>query len=146
MLRKVNRSALVPYSAEAMFDLVNDVLAYPEFLPWCDKAELHAESATEIEASLHIKKGKLHKVFRTHNSLQRPQLMHLSLLDGPFRVLDGGWRFEAIGDAGCQVSLQLEFEFENRVTDALLGSYFEKVCNSLVDAFTQRASDVYGQA
>ena len=127
-----------------MFALVDDVDAYPDFLPWCSKAEVHSRSDTEVEASLQLQKGSIRKLFRTRNRLQPPDTIGLSLVDGPFKHLDGGWRFEQLGDAGCKVSLELEFELENRVTDKLIGPFFEMICNTLVDAFTRRATDIYG--
>lgn len=70
--------------------------------------------------------------------------MGIALVGGPFKHLDGGWRFDQLGGDGSKVSLQLEFEFESRMMDALLGHYFEETCNSLIDSFTRRAHEIYG--
>jgi len=143
-VRKVSRSALIPYSADQMYALVEDFLAYPEFLPWCTGATLHFRDGDTIEASLQLQRSGVKKSFRTRNTLQPGVAMGIALVGGPFRHLAGGWLFEQLGDDGSKVSLQLDFEFENRVTDTLFGRYFETTCNSLIDSFTQRAHKIYG--
>lgn len=143
-MRKVSRSALVPYSAGQMYALVDDVAAYPTFLRWCNAATVHSRDDDHVEASLELQRGTLSKTFTTRNSLDPGKAIHIALLGGPFRHLSGDWRFEQLGDDGSKVSLDLEFEFENRVTDALFGRYFEDTCNSLIGSFTQRANKIYG--
>jgi ribosome-associated toxin RatA of RatAB toxin-antitoxin module len=143
-MRKVDRSALVPYKAEEMFALVEDVASYPDFLPWCTAAEVHSRSDDVVEASLELQKGVVSKRFTTRNVRHPFDSIELSLVGGPFRVLRGGWRFKNLGDAGCKVSLNLEFEFESRLLDMLFGAYFEENCNALVDAFSNRAATVFG--
>ena len=143
-MRKVSRSALVPFSAEQMYALVEDFLAYPDFLPWCIGATLHFRDDETIEASLELQRSGIKKSFTTRNTLQPGVAMGITLLGGPFRHLAGGWQFEQLGEDGSKVSLELDFEFENRVTDALFGRYFESTCNSLIDSFTQRAHEIYG--
>ncbi len=143
-MRKVSRNALVPYSTRQMYALVADVAAYPEFLPWCIGSTVHSEDETMIEASLELQRGGIRKSFRTRNGLHPDTAMSLALVGGPFRHLAGDWRFEQLGEDGSKVSLELEFEFENRVTDALFGRYFEDTCNSLIDSFIGRAHQIYG--
>jgi len=143
-VRKVSRSAIVPFSASEMFVLVDDIETYPEFLPWCESAVVHKRDAAIAEATLELRRGGVCKSFTTRNSLQQNESIRLSLIGGPFRHLAGGWTFRQLGDTGCKVSLELDFEFKNLVTDTLFGSFFEASCNSLVDAFTQRAAKVYG--
>lgn len=143
-MRKVSRSALVPYSAEDMYALVENVDAYPEFLPWCNDVEVHFREGNVVEATLELHRGKVSRRFRTRNTMSPSDSMHLTLVSGPFRQLSGGWRFRQLGEAGSKVSLQMEFEFDSRALDLLIGRFFEDTCNSLVDAFTQRAKDVYG--
>ena len=145
-MRRVSRSALVPYSAEEIFALVEDVEAYPSFLPWCNDVEVHSRDGDVVEVTLELHKGSLSMRFRTRNTLRRWEAMDLALVGGPFRRFSGGWKFQQLGDSGCKVSLELEFEFKNPVTDRLFGSFFEASCNSLVDAFTQRAAVVYGSS
>lgn len=143
-MRKVSRSALVPYSADQMYALVDDVAAYPSFLRWCSGVTVHSRDDEHVEASLELQRGGVSKTFTTRNSLDPGTAIRIALIGGPFRHLSGGWRFEQLGQDGSKVSLQLEFEFENRMTDMLFGRYFEDICNSLVDSFTQRASSIYG--
>lgn len=142
-MRKVSRSALVPYTAAQMFALIKDVEAYPSFLPWCTYAEVHVREADYIEASLELHKRGISRRFRTRNALQENVSLGIELVGGPFRHLSGGWQFQPLGDAGSKVSLDLEFEFENRATDLVLGRFFESTCNSLVDSFTKRAAVIY---
>ena len=143
-MRKVSRSALVPFSADQMYALVEDFLAYPDFLPWCTGATLHFRDDETIEASLELRRGGIKKTFTTRNTLQPGVAMGIALVGGPFRHLEGGWQFEQLGEDGSKVSLELDFEFENRVTDTLFGRYFESTCNSLIDSFTKRAHEIYG--
>ncbi len=143
-MRNVKRNALVSYSARQMFALVDNIDAYPEFLPWCSDAVVHVRKANIVEATLELQRAGLRRRFKTRNTLRANEAIDLTLMDGPFRHLAGGWRFGELGESGCKISLELEFELENRVTDALLGSFFEEICNSLVDAFTRRALDIYG--
>ena len=144
LMRSVKRSALVPYKAQQMFGLVDDVAAYPEFLPWCHSAEVHSRSDEVVEATLELQKGAISKKFTTRNSRREFEAIDLALVGGPFKHLRGGWRFNDLGDAGSKVSLDLEFEFESRLTDMMFGTFFEEICNSLVDAFSRRAAVVFG--
>ncbi|MDH3640070.1 MAG: type II toxin-antitoxin system RatA family toxin [Gammaproteobacteria bacterium] len=144
MMRRVNRSALVPFKAEQMFALVDDVAAYPDFLPWCNSAEVHSRTDDIVEATLELQKGKISKTFTTRNSRQKYSSIDLALVGGPFRHLSGGWRFTDLGNAGSKVSLELEFEFDSRLADMMFGAFFEETCNSLVDAFSNRAAAIFG--
>lgn len=144
-MRRVSKTALVPYTAPQMFALVDDVEAYPRFLPWCNSAEILSRSDEAVEATLELQKGSVTKAFTTRNSRNEPDSIDLELLDGPFRYLSGGWQFKGLGDQGCKVSLELEFEFDSVMVDMMFGAFFESTCNSLVDAFTTRAQAVYGQ-
>ena len=128
-----------------MFRLVDDVNSYSEFLPWCSRSEVLNRSTESVDATLELHKGAVSKSFTTRNTLRENEAIDLALLGGPFRHLAGGWKFQALGDAGSKVVLELEFEFESRVADLMFGAFFEETCNSLVDAFTSRATDVYGQ-
>ncbi|MFQ5547349.1 MAG: type II toxin-antitoxin system RatA family toxin [Woeseia sp.] len=144
-MRRVNRSALVPYSSREMFVLVDDVEAYPEFLPWCNDAEVRNRTAESVEATLELHRGSLSNHFTTLNTRREYESIDIALIGGPFRHLQGGWRFTEIGREGCKVALQLDFEFESMLVDMMFGAYFEETCNSLVDAFTRRAQTVFGK-
>lgn len=143
-MRKVKKSAIVPYSAREMFVLVDDVESYPQFLPWCNQAEVHNRTEESVDATLELQKGALSNKFTTRNSRNEFESIGLALIGGPFRHLEGGWQFKELGDNGCKVTLELEFEFESTLVDMMFGSFFEDICNSLVDAFTKRAESVFG--
>lgn len=143
-MRKVSRSAIVPYTASDMYALVADVESYPDFLPWCSDVDVHCREGDTVEATLELNRGGLRKRFRTRNAMQPESSMDLSLVGGPFRHLSGGWTFTPLGESGSKVALDLEFEFDSRALDLVVGAFFEDACNRLVDAFTQRAAEVYG--
>ena len=143
-MRRVNRSALVPYTAREMFILVDDVESYPEFLPWCSSAEVHNRTVEIVEATLELHKGSLSDHFTTRNTRCEFETIEIELVDGPFRHLQGGWRFTEIGEEGCKLALELDFEFENMFVDMIFGSFFEDTCNSLINAYSKRAKAVFG--
>jgi ribosome-associated toxin RatA of RatAB toxin-antitoxin module len=143
-MHKVDRSALVPYTAREMFSLVDDVEAYPEFVPWCNDATVESRTRDTLVATLELHKGPISKHFTTRNTRRDFEAIDMELVGGPFRQLSGGWRFRDIEDQGCRVSLELEFEFESRLVDMMFGAFFKEAGDSLVDAFTARARDVYG--
>lgn len=143
-MRHVRRSAIVPYTPAAMFDLVADVESYPQFLPGCTGATIHAREGNTVDASLTLAQGPLKTEFGTRNALERPGRMGMTLTSGPFRTLQGAWTFAPLGDGGCRVELDLSFEFDSRMKDLLLGPAFEALCNQLVDAFVKRARSVHG--
>lgn len=142
-MRKVRRSALVQHSASDMFSLVEDIESYPGFLPWCKSAVIHSRDNDVVEATLELQRGELSKHFRTRNSATGNESIEMTLVDGPFRHLAGRWTFTQLGEAGSKVELDLDFEFSSSVVDVLFGPFFEETCNSLVDAFTRRADDVF---
>ena len=145
----VRRSALVPYSAAQVFELVNDIERYPEFLPWCSDAKIVASAAHQIDAQLTIAKGRLRECFTTRNVLSAPDLIEMRLIDGPFQRLEGAWRFLNLtgedGAAGCKVELELDFEMSSRsLVRKALGILFAQSTGTMVDAFCLRARAVYG--
>jgi len=143
-MREVRRSALVPHSAQQMYALVDNIEAYPEFLQWCNSAVEHSRSDDLVEATLDLQRGAIKKSFTTRNKLVPGESIGLSLVGGPFRHLVGGWQFQQLGDSGCKVSFELDFEFKNRVSDAIFATFFEETCNTLIDSFISRAQFVYG--
>lgn len=139
----VHRNALVPYSPQQMFALVADVESYPRFLPWCSRATVHARDGDAIRASIEMARGPVRKTFTTRNTMTEGRQICVDLVDGPFRRLRGEWRFEPLRDSGCRVSLDLEFEFSNRLVQGVIGPLFNEIANSLVDAFCKRAVSLY---
>lgn len=141
----VKRSALVPYQAEQMFRLVDDIEAYPEFLPWCKSATILQRNTDEVRASLELARGALRKSFTTVNRNQPGKMIEMRLLEGPFNHLQGFWHFHSLGQDGCKVTLDLEYEFASRLLKMTVGPVFDHIANTLVDAFCERARDLYGK-
>ena len=139
----VNKSAIVPYTAEQMFELVIDVLSYPEFLPWCSATRLLSMDETELCGELEVSRIGVHQRFSTINRLYPFERIDLSLREGPFKKLHGGWRFTPLGEAACKVELTLEFEFSGKLINAAFGKVFGHIANTLVGAFCKRAHEVY---
>ncbi len=142
----ISKSALVPYSPSEMFSLVDDIAAYPEFLPWCRSSAVLSRDEDCVRASIEIAHGSLAKSFTTRNRLQRNKMIEMRLEQGPFRQLDGFWRFDGLGERACKVSLDMDFEFSSKIIALAVGPIFGQICNSLVDAFCKRAEQVYGKA
>ncbi len=140
---RVDRSALVMHSAEQMFDLVNNVEAYPRFLPWCASAEVVSVDETAMEARLNVAKAGFKYSFVTRNELHRPERISMSLVEGPFSELQGEWVFTALNDEACKVSLQLEFDFTGRLTGLAMSKVFNQIAVAMVDAFCVEADKVY---
>lgn len=142
-MTKIQKSALVTYSNAQMFALVDDIESYQTFLPWCRTSTVTQRQADIVEARLEIVYGVLHKSFMTRNQNIMHQSIQMSMIDGPFKYLRGQWVFLPMG-SGCKVTLDMEFEFANKLLDMTVGPVFSQIANSLVDAFTQRAKKVYG--
>lgn len=140
----IKRSALVAYTARQMFELVNSIEEYPRFLPWCHSSHIIDRTDTEVEASLEIAWSGIHKSFITRNHLYPDERIDITLVKGPFRRLEGHWRFIALGEHGCKITLDLEFELAGHFLDVVFEPIFHRIANSLVDAFCKRAGDIYG--
>jgi ribosome-associated toxin RatA of RatAB toxin-antitoxin module len=141
----VSKSALVEYSAAKMFHLVDDVDTYPQFLPWCGGARVVNRKQDEVIASIDIAHGAVRKTFTTRNRAQKNKMIEIQLIDGPFKHLHGFWRFEPLGEQACKVSLDLEYEFANKLISMVVGPVFGKIANTLMDSFCQRAEEIYGR-
>lgn len=143
-MHRVTRSALLPYTAQQMYDLVNDVESYPRFLPWCYEAEVHERSETRQRATLGMAVKPIRKHFTTVNTMQPGERIEMRLENGPFRELNGVWSFAGLGQEGCKVNIDVRFEFASRLLDFSLGSHFEHLFGGLIDAFRDRARVIYG--
>mgnify|MGYP002630847291 CR=1 FL=1 len=139
----INRSALMPYSNSQMYAIVNAVEEYPDFLPWCAASKVLTQSKTSMEASILMKKGKLNHSFSTRNMLTENEIIHMQLIDGPFKSLSGDWKFTPLSEQASKIELHLNFEFSNRIIGMLIGPVFTQIADSLVDAFCQRAHQIY---
>lgn len=141
----ISRSALVPYSARAMYDLVEDVDKYKEFLPWCTDSGVISRDGDEMKAFVTISKSGIKKSFTTLNRSQPGKMVEIRLVEGPFKRLDGYWRFQQLREDASKVSLDLEFEFANSIVRLAFGRIFDELANRLVDSFVKRAEQVYGK-
>ncbi|CAG7857861.1 hypothetical protein MCAMS1_02837 [biofilm metagenome] len=140
----VQKSALVKYSASQMFDLVNDIEAYPKFLPWCAASRIIRQDENIVEAELIIAKGGFNKAFSTRNTINNNEKITVSLLNGPFSHLEGVWDFMPLREDASKISLDLEFEMSGVLTNLAFGAVFNQICNTMVTSFTNRAKEVYG--
>ena len=132
----------MPYSARTMFDIVNDVSAYPEFLPWCGDVKITLQTEHLMEASVLMKKGRLNHWFSTSNNLIVGEKIKMTLVDGPFKSLDGVWEFIAFDETSSKVKLDLNFEFSSGITAVLVSPLFTQIANSMVDSFCSRAHEL----
>lgn len=140
----VNKSALVSHSARQMYDLINDVQAYPEFLPWCRSTRLISRDETKLCGELEVARVGIRQKFSTCNLLYPYERIEIRLLEGPFKHLQGEWRFTALREDACKVELELEFGFTGKLINSAFGRVFSQIANTLVDAFCKRAKEVYG--
>ena len=143
-MRQVDRTALVPYTPAQMFALVADIERYPEFVPWVVGAKVLKRDENGVIGQLEMERAGLREKFTTRNVFEEPVRMSLALVEGPFRLLDGLWTFDALGDRGTKIRLNIRFEFSNPLTAMLLSRAFEKSCADMVDAFVLRARAIYG--
>ena len=141
----IHRSAIVPYSAHQMFELVADIPSYPKFLPWCGGARINSTQGDEVIAAIDIAYSGVHRTFSTRNLLQRDKMMEIQLLEGPFSYLQGFWQFKALDEQACKISLDLEFDVANRIVGLALTPVFSNIANQLVDRFHRRATELYGK-
>ena len=145
-MRDIQRSALVPYTAEQMFALVADFETYPQFVPWVASTSILERGPNLVVGRLEMQRSGLREQFTTRTALLPPNAITLSLIDGPFRTFEGRWGFQPLGGRGSQVSLHVQFELKNPMVGLLLARTLEKSCSELVDAFVARARALYGSA
>ena len=139
-----NKQVTVPYTAEQMYDLVNDINAYPKFIPLCISSEVHEEQDHKLRATIKIAKGKIGFGFTTLNTMEKGRSISMNLENGPFKSLKGIWRFTPSGTHECIISLHFEFEFSNILLDLTLGGLFKQLCDSMVESFRKQAAVRYG--
>jgi ribosome-associated toxin RatA of RatAB toxin-antitoxin module len=146
-MKNIQKSVLIWYSPEEMFRLVTDVARYAEFLPWCNHGQVLESDPQGMLAEVGISMAGVQQVFTTRNTHVDGREVHMQLVKGPFSKLDGLWRFSPVGDGSqraCKVELSLNYGFSNALLAGLVGPVFDRIAASLVDAFVQRADQVYG--
>jgi ribosome-associated toxin RatA of RatAB toxin-antitoxin module len=141
-MREMIRTLLVARSPEVMYRLVDDIERYPEFVPGCTSAEVLARSGQEVVARLAVRRGPLHTQFTTRNRLDPGRSVHMQLVEGPFKVLEGSWDFTPVASNGCRIDFKLRFQFSNALKSALFEPLFEDTQAELLRAFVARAQSL----
>lgn len=139
----VEKSVLIEKTPEQMFELVDRVEDYPKFLPWCGGTELIARTERITAARIHIDFHGIRAHFATENEKKAPEWMSIAFREGPFKRLEGSWRFIRLGDTGCKVEFRLHYEFASRLLEKALGPVFGHIVNTFVDSFVKRAHELY---
>ena len=140
----VRRSVLIERSPQQMFDLVDRVEDYPQFLPWCSRTRCEFRDDRKTVATLHINYRNVRSHFTTENDKESPFSMKIRLVDGPFRRLDGLWHFKPLAAHACKIEFSLSYEFSSKMFEKVIGPVFSQIANTFVDAFVKRAYDVHG--
>lgn len=141
----VEKTVLVSHSVEQMFNLVDNVESYPQFLPWCGGSSVVKQEDGVVHATVHINYHHIKQHFTTENKRQPPCQIDMTLQDGPFRHLDGHWRFIALNESACKIEFKLHYEFSSKFLEKLVGPVFNYIANTFVDAFIQRADILYNK-
>ena len=143
-MHRISKSAIVPYTPQQMFELVNNIDDYSQFLNWCDSSSILNQSEDQITASVEINKGGIKQAFSTLNTLTPYESISMELIDGPFDELTGEWRFEPLGENAAKIHLDLQFKFKSMLIDMALSPIFKNIANSQLDSFVARAKYIYG--
>lgn len=140
----VEKSALIDCSAAQMFELVDRVEDYPQFLPWCGGSAVQRRDAEVTVATIDINYHGIRQSFSTENAKLFPDSINMKLLSGPFQALDGRWLFRPLDDQACKIEFRLHYEFSSRALALVINPVFSHIANTFVTSFVQRAKQVYG--
>jgi len=143
-LPHIERSALVNHSAEQMFDLVNDISRYPEYMSGCNAARVLSQDENHLLGELTLGKAGIEFTFTTRNQLHAPERIDMELESGSFKEFEACWQFQSLGENACKVSLSMDFEFESGLVGFAAEKLFASVANAQVDALVNRANELYG--
>ena len=144
-MAKVEKSVLIGHSAAEMYGLVADVDAYPQFLPWCSGTEVKQLDPHRAEATLHVNYHGLRLHFTTENRMEQGELIDMNLVNGPFKHLDGYWRFVPLSEQACKIEFRLSYELSGKLVEKIAGPVFNHIANTLVEVFVKRAVFLYGK-
>ena len=150
-MKHVKKSVLLWYSPAEMYRLVTDVPSYPDFLPWCERADVLEQHDTGMTARIGLAYAGVRHAFTTRNEHQADKQVLVKLVDGPFSLLEGAWVFAPLGrpvdgaPQACRIEFDLRYAFSSRPLEAVLSPVFDRVANTFVDSFVTRAEQVYGQ-
>ncbi len=140
----IHKSALVPYSTAQMYQVINDIESYPEYLPWCHSSRVISQTDREQVGELEVARAGIRQKFTTCNRLHPHKRIEIQLQDGPFSKLEGVWKLTELRPDACKVELTLEFEFAGKLINSAFGRVFGQIAATLVDAFCKRLHEVYG--
>lgn len=143
-MTSISRTALLPYTAQQVFDLVNDIESYPSYMQGCSQARVLSRGDNWVEAELVLAQGNLRQRFSTRNTLIVPERIDMQLLEGPFSKFEGVWQFKCLQGEACKVSLDLNFKLNNKLVNLAAGRLFESVGSRLVDEVSLRAKQCFG--
>lgn len=144
-MAKIQKTLVVPYTAQQMYDLINAVEAYPQFLPWCKATEIHSRSAQALQATMHLAKGPVNYSITTSNVMQPHNRIAMHYVAGPFSTCKGLWEFEEVGADSSKIAFSMHYEFANKIQGFLIEPIFNPIANTLIDAFYARAQQIYGK-
>ena len=144
-MANVQKSLLIQHSAQRMYDLVNDIEKYPEFLPWCGGVEIYQSTPELMEAKININFKGVKQYFHTKNFQKAPTNIDMTFVSGPFKKFEGHWIFTSLAEDACKIEFSLHYEFSNFVLDKLIGPVFSVIANTFVNGFVKRANDLYGE-
>jgi ribosome-associated toxin RatA of RatAB toxin-antitoxin module len=144
-MKKISRSAIVEHSAQRLYELVEGIESYPQFLPWCLAARAEREGLSTL-ATMTVGVGGLRQSFTTRNANRPGEAIDMQLVEGPFRNFSAGWRFRALSGSACKVEFSIEYEFASRALAKVLEPLFDRIADTMVDAFTRRADALHGHA
>lgn len=140
----VEKSVLIEHTAAEMFELVDDIEHYPQFLQWCDGVDVHEKTPQQTAATLHINFHGIKANFSTVNEKVFPSLMTIRLTQGPFQHLDGGWKFTSLGEAACKIEFRLHYEFSSKLLEKAIGPVFNHIATTFIESFVKRAKEIHG--
>ena len=151
-MKHVQKSVLLWYSPHEMYELVTDVSAYPQFLPWCERAEVIEQTPGGMTARLSLAFAGVRHAFTTRNEHVRDESVVVSLVDGPFSLLDGRWEFHPIGRKeaspedvrACRIEFDMRYAFSSKALEVVVSPVFDRIANTFVDSFVKRAEQVHG--
>ena len=138
-----NKQVTVHYTAEQMYNLINDINAYSSYIPLCIASEVHEELDHKLRATIKIAKGKIGFEFTTVNPMEKDRFIKMNLANGPFKSLTGIWSFTPLGEHNCNISLHFDFDFSNKFLDVALSGLFKQLCDSMVESFRKQAAVLY---
>ena len=142
----IRETRQLPYSREQMFDLVADVASYPDFLPWVIATRVRSDSEVEMDADMVVGFKAIREKFTSRVTKQRPESIEVAYIDGPLKDLDNRWKFTELPNGGCEIDFYVEFAFRSAVFEALAGQYFDRAYRKLMQAFEERADELYGNS